>query len=202
MAYPPEIIEDAVGWLLPSACREEVLGDLCEQYVDAARYAGEQYIAAARYAVNMLTVAPRVILSQIRRNTDARVFLATSCAICYSFAAGSADSSLRDFPLRADALTLLRLAIPTLAALLVLLVRNGYADSESRRRRAITLDVAAAMGVAAVTQLVFLIASRPDLTLVRWCPSEGAVTGWLFAILLRAIFPPEMRLPATYRSLP
>ena len=96
MAYPPEIVEDAVGWLLPPACREEVLGDLCEQYVNVARY-----------ALNMLTVAPRVILSQIRRNTDARVFLATSCAICYSFAAGSADSSLRDFPLHAGALTLL-----------------------------------------------------------------------------------------------
>jgi len=189
MAYPPEIIEDAVGWLLPSACREEVLGDLCEQYVNAARY-----------AVNTLTVAPRVILSQIRRNTDVRVFLATSCAICYSFAAGSADSSLRDFPLHADALTLLRVAIPTVAALLVLLMRNGYADSEARRLRAITLDVAVAMGVAAFTQFALVAALRSDLMLTRWCPSEGTVMGWLFTILLRAIFPPEMRMPAPMRS--
>lgn len=188
MAYPPEFVEDAVGWLLPPACREEVLGDLCEQYVNAARY-----------AMNMLTVAPRVIVSQIRRNTDIRVFLATSCAICYSFAAGSADSSLRDFPLHADALTWLRLAIPTVVALLVLLVRNGYADSETRRLRAITLDVAVAMGVAAFTQFA-LAAFRSHLMLVLWCPSEGAVLGWLFAILLRAIFPPEMRRPAVVRS--
>jgi hypothetical protein len=188
MTHPPEIVEDAVGWLLPPACREEVLGDLCEQYVNAARY-----------AVNMLTVAPRVIVSQIRRNTDARVFLATSCAICYSFAAGSADSSLRDFPLHADALTLLRLAIPTVAALLILLVRNGYADSETRRLRAITLDVAVAMGVAAFTQFALVGALHSDLMLARWCPSAGTVMGWLFAILLRAIFPPEMRLPAAMR---
>jgi hypothetical protein len=190
MAYPPQIVEDAVAWLLPPACREEVLGDLCEQYVNAARY-----------AMNMLTVAPRVILSQIQRNTDARVFLATSCAICYSFAAGSTDSSLRDFPLHADAWTLVRLAIPAVAALLVLLLRNGYADPEFRRLRAITLDVAVAMGLAAFTQFALMAASRSDLMLVRWCPSGGAVMAWLFAIVLRAIFPPEMRLPATYGSL-
>ena len=133
MTYPPEIVEDALGWLLPSACREEVLGDLCEQYVNAARY-----------AMSMLTVAPRVILSQIRRNTDTRVFLATCCAIGYSFAAGCAD------PLRPDSVTLLRLAIPTLPALLVLLLRNGYADSEVRRLRAITLDVAVALPLASI----------------------------------------------------
>ena len=79
-------------------------------------------------------------------------------------------------------------------------MRNGYADSETRRLRAITLDVAVAMGVAAFTQLVLMAALRSDLMLVRWCPSGGAVTGWLFAILLRGIFPPEMRLPAVLRS--
>jgi hypothetical protein len=185
MAYPPQIVEDAVGWCLPSACREEVLGDLYERYANAAQY-----------AVSALTVAPRVILSQVRRNTDARVFLATSCAICYSFAAGSPD-----FSLHSDPLTLLRLAIPAVAALLVLLLRNGYAESESRRLRAITLDVAVAMGIAAFTQLVLMAALRSDLMLPRWCPSEGTVLGWLFAILLRAIFPPEMKLPPTYPSL-
>jgi hypothetical protein len=189
MAYPPELVEDAVGWLLPPACREEVLGDLCEQYA-----------TAAQYAVNSLTVAPRVILSQIRRNTDARVFLPTICAICYSFAAGSADFPRNDFPLHSDPLALLRLAIPSVAALLVLLLRNGYADPEERRRRAITLDIAAAMGVAGVTQLALMAAFRSDLMLLRWCPSEGTVIGWLFVILLRAIFPPDMRLPAPIRS--
>src|SRR5271170_5957251 len=107
MAHPPGIVEDAVGWFLPPACREEVLGDLYEQYVNAAQY-----------AVNTMTVAPRVILSQIRRNTDARVFLPTICAICYSFAAGSADFPQYASPLPGDPLTLLRLAIPALAALL------------------------------------------------------------------------------------
>lgn len=185
MAYPPQIVEDAVGWCLPPACREEVLGDLYERYANAAQY-----------AASALTVAPRVILSQVQRNTDARVFFASSCAICYSFAAGSPD-----FSLQTDPLTLLRVAIPAVTAILVLLLRNGYADAESRRLRAITLDVAVAMGFAAFTQLVLLAAFRSDLMLARWCPSGGTAIGWLFAILLRAISPPEMRLPATYRRL-
>ena len=180
MTHPPEIAEDAVGWLLPPACREEVLGDLCERYVNGAQY-----------AVNALTVAPRVILSQIRRNTDAWVFLLTACGIYCSFVAGSVD-----LPSYNDPYALTRFAIPTIVALLVLLLRNGYADSEARRLRAITLDIAIAMGAASGTQLLLLAGRRPDLMLHQWCPSEGTAIGWLFIILLRAIFPPEMRLPA------
>jgi hypothetical protein len=180
MTHPPEIVEDAVGWFLPPACREEVLGDLYERYANAAQY-----------AASALIVAPRVILSHIRRNTDARVFLLTGFAICYSFAAGAP---------RNESWTLERLAIPTIAALLVLLFRNGYADSDGRRLRAITFDIAVAMGAAGITQLALLAALRFDLMLLEWCPSQGSALGWLFVILLRAIFPPEMRLPAAAPS--
>jgi len=184
MAYPPEIAEHFVSWLLPPACREEVLGDLYERSLNAAQY-----------GANALTVAPCIILSQIRRNTDSWIFLLTTCGIFYSFSAGYADLPLYD-----DPITLLRLAIPTVAALLILLLRNGYAESETRRRRAITLDIVLAMGVASMTQLALMAASRPDLMLLQWCPSQGTVLGWLFVILLRAIFPPEMRLPVTMQS--
>jgi len=185
MAYPPEIAEDFVGWFLPPACREEVLGDLYERYVNAAQY-----------AANAVAVAPRVILSQIRRNTDARVFVLTACAICYSFASGSTG-----WQLNSDSLSLLRIAIPSIAAILMLLFRNGWADSESRRLRAITVDIAIAMGAAALTQLVLLAILRSDLMLLRWCPSQGTFMGWLFVILLRAVLPPEMRSPVMMGTL-
>ena len=87
MGHPPERVENMVGWLLPPACREEVLGDLYE------RYASPVY-----YVLSAVSVLPRVILSQIQRNTDARVFLPTACAICYSFAAGSANVAEHDDP--------------------------------------------------------------------------------------------------------
>ena len=188
MTYPPEIVEDVVGWFLPPACREEVLGDLYERYVNAAQY-----------AASVLNVTPRVIVSQIRRNTDAVIFLLTACAICYSFAAGWAD--LPAYIDLTDQVRLLKIEIATVAALVALLVRNGYAALEERRQRAITLDIAVAMGVAGVTQLVLMAAARPDLMLLRWCPSKGTASAWLFIILLRAIFPPEMRVPRPMRGV-
>lgn len=183
--HPPELAENLVGWFLPPACREEVLGDLCEGYENTLQY-----------AISAAAVAPRVILSQVRRNTAAWIFLLTTCGICYSVASGMVDLSLEG-----DPTALLRLAIPTVPAVLILLVRNGFAALEDRRRRAITLDVVIAMGIAALTQLILLTTSRPDLMLPRWCPSGGTVFAWLLIIVLRAIFPPGAKSPSAQRSV-
>jgi len=185
MTHPPEFAEDLLGWFLPPACREEVLGDLWESCNNPVQY-----------TMCALAVVPRVIFSQIRRNTDSWILLLTACAIAYSFSAGSAGPS-------ADlAHPLLRLAIPSVRAILTLLIRNGFASLEDRRRRAITLDITVAMGVAALTQLILLAAFRYDLMLRGWWPSEGTALSWLSIILLRAIFPPGAKLAPTYRSLP
>jgi len=185
MEGPPELAENLVGWFLPPACREEVLGDLCERYENVIQY-----------ALGAATVVPRVILSQIRRNTGVWIFLLTTCSVCYSVAAGVVNLSLKG-----DPGALLRLAIPVVPAVLILLIRNGFAALEDRRRRAITLDIVVAMGVAAMTQLILFAASRSDLMLLRWCPSDGTVLAWLFIILLRAVFPPEAKLPPTPRNM-
>ena len=171
--------------MLPPACREEVLGDLWESCKNPVQY-----------TMSALAVIPRVIVSQIRRNTDAWIFLLTTCGVCYSVAAGVIDLSLEG-----DPNALLRLAIPSIPAVLILLVRNGFASLEDRRRRAITLDITVAMGVAALTQLILLAAFRSDLMLPRWCPSGGTVFAWLFVILLRAIFPPGTKVSPIYRTL-
>jgi hypothetical protein len=181
--YPPQQTEDLVAWFLPPACREEVLGDLCESCK-----------SPAQYTMSALAVVPRVIFSQIRRNTDSWVFLFTACAIAYSFIAGSAGLS----PDLAH--PLLRLAIPSIPAILTLLIRNGYASAEERRQRAITFDIVIAIGVAAVTQLILLAAFRSDLMLHGWWPSEGTTLSWFSIILLRAIFPPGTKLLSTPRS--
>ena len=181
--HPPELAEDLVGWFLPPACREEVLGDLWESCGNPIQY-----------TISALAVVPRVIFSQIRRNTDSLVLLLSACAVAYSFSAGSASPNLT-YPL-------LRLAIPSVPAILALLIRNGYASAEERRQRAITFDIVIAIGVAALTQLMLLATLRSDLMLRGWWPSEGTAFSWLFVILLRAIFPPGVKLPPAYRSLP
>jgi hypothetical protein len=186
MTQPPELAENLVGWFLPPACREEVLGDLCESYENVLQYVRDA-----------ATVIPRVVLSQIRRNTGAWSFLLTACGVCYSVAAGVVQLSLDGNPS-----ALLRVAIPVIPAVLILLIRNGFAALEDRRRRAITLDIVVAMGLAALTQLILFAASRPDLMLHRWWPSGGTALTWLFIIVLRAIFPPEAKLPPAHRSLP
>ena len=60
MTRPPELAENLVGLFLPPSCREEVLGDLCESYENSPKY-----------GLDAATVVPRVIVSQIRRNTGA-----------------------------------------------------------------------------------------------------------------------------------
>ncbi|HVW07276.1 MAG TPA: hypothetical protein VHC90_01770 [Bryobacteraceae bacterium] len=183
-AYPPQFAEGLLAYLLPPACREEVMGDLYESCRNPVEY-----------ALSALAVVPRVILSQIRRNTDSWVFLVTACAIVYSFIAGSAALSPN------VAHPLLRLAIPIVPALVSLLICNGFAPNEERRRHAITFDIVIAMATAAITQLVLLAILQKSLLLPGWWPSEGTVLSWFAIILLRAIFPPGVKLPTAHRSL-
>jgi hypothetical protein len=63
-SLPPPKLEKLVGCLLPPACREEVLGDLCEGYE-----------SPARYLANALCVIPFVIASRIRRTVDPQELL-------------------------------------------------------------------------------------------------------------------------------
>jgi hypothetical protein len=184
MTYPPQFAEDFVGWLLPPACREEVLGDLFESCENPAQYTR-----------SALAVIPRVIFSQIRRNTDSFVFLLTAGALAYSFIAGSTGMS----PELAH--PLLRLAIPFVPALLSLLLCNGFAPAEERRLRAVTFDIVVAMAAAALTQLVLLVILQRNLMLPGWCPSQETALSWVAIILLRAIFPPGVKVPRLERSL-
>jgi hypothetical protein len=183
--YLSRVAEDLIAYLLPPACREEVLGDLYESCRNPVEY-----------ATSALAVVPRVIFSQIRRNTDSWVFLATACAVAYSFIAGSAGLSPR------LAHPLLRLAIPIVPALLSLLICNGFAPIEERRRHAITFDIVIAMAAAAITQLLLLAIFERGLLLPGWWPSEGTVLSWFAIIVLRAIFPPGVKIPPPHRSLP
>jgi hypothetical protein len=176
--YPSQNTEGLIASFLPPACREEVLGDLCE----SCR-------SRVEYSMTALAVIPRVIFSQIRRNTNSWVFLLTACALAYSFVAGSSGLS--------PDLThpLLRLAIPVVPALLSLLICNGFAPVEERRQHAITFDIVIAMAASAITQLILMAIFQTSLMLPGWWPSEGTTLSWLSIILLRAILPPGAKLP-------
>src|SRR5450631_1492249 len=59
LAHPPAWAERLVLLATPPACREAVLGDLCETYVSTPLYAREA-----------LRSVPFVIVSQMRRNAN------------------------------------------------------------------------------------------------------------------------------------
>jgi hypothetical protein len=71
---PSKVSETCAGWLIPPACREEVLGDLCEGYQSPARY-----LLEAAYII------PCLIYSRIRRTTDAVVALAEAASMYTAF---------------------------------------------------------------------------------------------------------------------
>ena len=101
---PSKIAEALVYWLLPPACREEVLGDMRERNQ-----------SSVQYLVEATCTVPSVIYSRIRRTTDAVVtfFVAASMYTAYVMAAWRLDSQLL---FRENGYS--RVAIPTLQNLL------------------------------------------------------------------------------------
>jgi hypothetical protein len=121
------------------------------------------------------------------RTRDHRVFLLTAYAMFYSFAYGAMRpdaNSVFD-----DPAMLLRMAIPALAGLFALRLRNQWAGAGNRPQYAPALDLGVAIAFVLVSQwtLSFL---RPELVLPRWIPSQGALVGWWFIAILRALAPP------------
>ena len=112
-SVPPRSLETAIGFLIPPACREEVLGDLHERFTGLGHY-----IRDALFTV------PFVIASRIRRTTDPAVILMEALAVYLSFlvAAWYLDRSLLSDPSR-----FWRLAIPVVAMVVALVLRDAYA---------------------------------------------------------------------------
>jgi hypothetical protein len=173
---PPKIIEVVVGWLIPPACREEVLGDLRERSGNPARYLME-----AAHTV------PCVIYSRIRRTTDAVVALmeAVSMYTAFVMAAGWLDRRLLF-----DQSGFLRLAIPPMVALAVLMLADAYSNPRRLWPLKPIFGVILAIGAALAC----------EAWLDRWS-LPGSVLAWgsgmsaLLISTLRLIFPPITERP-------
>jgi hypothetical protein len=70
-ARPPALIETIVGSLIPPACREYVLGDLCERYT-----------SPAGYMIEAIRTIPLVIAGRVRRTCDALLVLGEAQILC------------------------------------------------------------------------------------------------------------------------
>ncbi len=122
---------------------------------------------------------------------DFRVLLLTAYALFYSFFYGAmrADGvSIFD-----DPAMLLRMAIPALAGLWALLLRNRWAGTGDRPQYAQALDLGLAIAFVLISQWLLSIV-RPELMMPRWIPSQGGLVGWWFIAVVRALFPPGQRV--------
>lgn len=111
-AGPSRVLEAIVGSFVPPACREEVLGDLCEKYTGPG-----QYVLLA------MRVVPFVIVSRIRRTTDAYILLTEALLIYGSYLAAAWYT---DKTLLIGQWGLLRLLIPTVLQLTVLIFGRAW----------------------------------------------------------------------------
>lgn len=165
---PPKSLERVVGLLLPPARREEVLGDLYEKCETPRRYVS----TAAR-------VVPAVILSRIRRTSDAQTLVMGALLLYMSFlgAAWFTDRSLLN-----DQRMFWRLAVPVVIALVFLVFDDAW--TSDRRRNPVRLVRGAVLGLGA--GCVFVTGSMPLRAVMLGCAA-----GLLMISGVRILFPAE-----------
>ncbi len=147
---------------------------------------------AAQYVADALCKLPLVVASQIRKNTEARIFLLEALTVFWSFTFAAFRPGQASF--LDDPWVLLRIAIPATTTLLVLLLRNAYASPEDPVQYASILDVIIALACAFLSQPA-LSRFAPELALPRWFPTQGGIVGPWFLLFVRALFPPRARRP-------
>lgn len=172
---PPKIIER----LIPPACREEVAGDLREES------------AGWMQTIHALLC---VIVSRVRRTADPVVLLMEGLTLYTTFVL---TASSLDRPLLFDRAGFLRLAVPSVAMLLMLVLADAYSDPSktSPLKPMLGVLLGAALTVGAGT-----------LVLPRPVALAGAGFGALLILPIRILFPPPTerlaaKIPAFWQKV-
>lgn len=120
----------------------------------------------------------------MRDRIEPRVLLLEAAVVIYSFTAAAFRS---DWPsIVDDTAGLVRLAIPVIAALGGLVLRDAFTDRANRPPHATAVDVMAAYGLAALAEAATFIL-KPELALPRWAPTQGGFIGMVLLALTRAL---------------
>jgi hypothetical protein len=158
---PSKPVEALVTILLPSACREEVLGDLRELYRSPGQYA---FLA--------LRTVPLVMLSRIRRTSDPALLLLQALVLYLAFVGAA-------WPLP-DPAELPQLAIPAVIALTGVILEDAYARPGQRSGAKLVRGPAVGIVLAlALSRMVPL-----------WVLLDGCAMGLLLSSAVRLLFPP------------
>lgn len=158
-------IESIVGILIPPACREEVLGDLCERNH-----------TAVGFVLDAFRTVPAVIVSQIRRTSDTRL-LAVNIVVLYFAFFSAAWSSAR--PFLNEPWSFVRLAIPCAAALLALILDDAYTKPGSNSRAVLIRGLLIAAASVLISQAAIGGLALPVTVLIR---GGGTAVFWILLI--------------------
>jgi hypothetical protein len=172
---PSKVAEALVYWLLPPACREEILGDMRERYQ-----------SSAQYLIEAACTVPSVIYSRIRRTSDAAVVLmeAGSLYTAFVMSAWWLDHALlfREYGSA-------RLAVPPAIFLAAVILTDAYSDPKKRWPLKSFLGPALGFALTSAVELNHKWA-LPVLVL-----SWGGALGVLIVSTLRLLFPAVTERP-------
>jgi hypothetical protein len=140
--------------------QEEVHGDLCERYSSPWQYLSD---AAATILL--------VLWSQVRRTSDGRLVLAEASALALSFLSGAGQFENPSF--FSGTAAWLCLSVPCFVALGAIVLRDAYANRESRSPLATAFDAIPAVVIALMLETALAIA-RSDLALPRLVTTAGS----------------------------
>ncbi len=172
---PSKIAETLAYWLLPPACREEVLGDMRQRNRSTARY-----LVEATYTV------PSVIYSRIRRTTDAVVTLMLAVSMYTAFVM-SARWLAPELLFRENGFA--RIAIPPAIFLVAIILADAY--SEPKKRWPLKPLFGPTLGLA----LTYAVELNHRWALPASVLSWGSALSVLLASTLRLTFPPVTERP-------
>jgi hypothetical protein len=172
---PSKIAEAIVYWLLPPACREEVLGDMRERNLDST-----QYFIEATHTI------PSVIYSRIRRTTDAVLVLMEGVSLYTAFVM---SAWWLDHELLFREYGFVRLAAPPAIVLAAIILADAYSDPKKRPR------LKPLFGPTLGLVLIYAIELSHQWALPVSVLAWGGALGVLIVSTLRLTFPPITERP-------
>lgn len=169
MPGPSRLAESIVAFVVPPACREEILGDLYERYQ-----------SPASYFVHAIRVVPFVILSRIRRTSSIQMTLMEAVSTYAGFLGASIMTNAGTDPGM--------LAIPAMISIATTRVEDAYAKPGQRSAYALSRGPAIGLALAIAAMWLrlphnlLLIGSGLALTVVTgvrvlFAPAPGQLRG-------------------------